>query len=120
MRLHELAHSRTGDKGDVANVSIIAYDLADYALLQQEVTVERVRAQLAGIVRGEILRYDLPALGALNFVLYGALGGGVTRSLALDSHGKSLSGLLLGMELRAPPGIADGVDGSERDASLKL
>jgi hypothetical protein len=102
VRLHELAHSRTGDKGDVSNISIIAYEPADYAFLRQEVTAERVRAQLAGIVRGEILRYELPALGALNFVLHGALGGGVTRSLALDSHGKSLSGLLLGMSVDYP------------------
>jgi hypothetical protein len=99
MILRELAHSRTGDKGDTSNISVIAYDPADYDRLRRMVTVERVRARLGGLVRGEIVRYELPAIGALNFVLRRALGGGVTRSLALDSHGKSLSGWLLGMEI---------------------
>ena len=103
MILRDLAHSRTGDKGDISNVSIIAYDPADYDFLRTEVTVERVRAQLAGIVRGDILRYELPLIGALNFVMHGALGGGVTRSLALDSHGKSLGGLILALALEDRP-----------------
>jgi hypothetical protein len=97
--LRELAHSRTGDKGDISNISVIAYDPADFDRLRRAVTVEKVRMRLGEIARGEIVRYELPAIGALNFVLHGALGGGVTRSLALDSHGKSLSGWLLGMEL---------------------
>ena len=99
MILRELAHSRTGDKGDVSNISVIAYDPADYDRLRRMVTVEKVRTRLGGVAKGDIVRYELPAIGALNFVLYGALGGGVTRSLALDSHGKSLSGWLLGMEI---------------------
>lgn len=99
MKLRELAHARTGDKGDVSNISVIAYVAADYALLVAHVTAERVRAQLADVARGEVARYELPALGALNFVLRGALGGGVTRSLALDPHGKSLSSSLLEMEM---------------------
>lgn len=97
--LRELAHSRTGDKGDTSNISLIAYDAADYPLLARHVTAERVRAHFAGIVRGEVTRYELPRLGALNFVLQGALGGGVTRSLALDAHGKSLSSALLSMQI---------------------
>lgn len=97
--LREIAHSRTGDKGDTSNISVIAYDVADYPLLARHLTAERVRAHFAGVVRGEVTRYELPRLGALNFVLEGALGGGVTRSLALDAHGKGLSSALLTMEI---------------------
>ncbi len=102
MLLREIAHARAGDKGDVSNIAVIAYDAADYRTLEQLVTAERVRQHFAGIVTGEVLRYELPTLGALNFVLHGALGGGVTRSLALDAHGKSLGSALLGMELAVP------------------
>jgi hypothetical protein len=102
MLLREIAHARAGDKGDVSNIAVIAYDAADYPLLEQLLTAERVRQHFAGIVTGEVLRYELPTLGALNFVLHGALGGGVTRSLALDAHGKSLGSALLGMELAVP------------------
>ena len=98
--LRDLAHSRTGDKGDTSNISLIAYDARDYPLLARQVTAARVRAHFAGIVHGEVTRYELPTLGALNFVLERALGGGVTRSLALDAHGKSLSSALLSMEIR--------------------
>ncbi|CAM3076395.1 Uncharacterised protein [Brevundimonas diminuta] len=99
MRLREIAHSRTGDKGDISNISVIAYDPADYELLVREVTVERVGACLGGTVQGEIDRFEIPGLSALNFVLHKALGGGVTRSLALDAHGKSLSSYVLAMEI---------------------
>ena len=101
MKLRALAHGRTGDKGDVSNVSVIAHRPENYDWLAEHVTVERVRAQLAGVAQGEVTRYELPALGALNFVLKAALGGGVTRSLALDQHGKSLSSSLLDMDLPA-------------------
>jgi hypothetical protein len=97
--LREIAHSRTGDKGDTSNISLIAYDAADYPLLVRHVTADRVRAQFAEIVHGEVTRYELPRLAALNFVLQGALGGGVTRSLALDAHGKALSSALLSMHI---------------------
>lgn len=99
MKLRQLAHSRTGDKGNISNISLIAYRQEDYPILLQHVTAERVRAHFSGIVRGEVVRYELPHLGALNFVLYDALAGGVTRSLALDKHGKSLSSALLDMEI---------------------
>lgn len=99
MKLRDLAHSRTGDKGDTSNISVIAYDPADYAFLAEHVTVERVRAHFGDIVEGDVERYELPKLGALNFVLKGTLRGGVTRSLALDAHGKSLSSAMLAMEL---------------------
>ena len=99
MKLHALAHSRTGDKGNTSNISLIAYRAEDYPRLAEYVTAERVREHFAGIAQGEVTRYELPQLGALNFVLKDTLGGGVTRSLALDAHGKSLSSALLDMEM---------------------
>ncbi|HTD05764.1 AtuA-related protein [Undibacterium sp.] len=99
MKLRELAHSRAGDKGDISNISVIAYDIKDFALLEKYLTPERVKQHFADIVHGEVRRYSLPALGALNFVMEKALGGGVTRSLALDAHGKCLSSAMLSLEL---------------------
>ena len=99
MQLRELAHARTGDKGDTSQISVIAYDPGDYAFLAEHVTAERVRAHFAAIVGGAVTRYELPGLGALNFVLERALAGGVTRSLSLDAHGKCLSSILLELEL---------------------
>lgn len=99
MKLHRIAHSRTGDKGDTSSISLIAYDPADYGRLLQHVTAERVRRHFVGIVAGEVVRYEISSLGALNFVLRQALGGGVTRSLQLDPHGKSLSSALLDLDI---------------------
>ncbi len=99
MKLRDIAHSRTGDKGDISNISLIAFDPTHYALLEKYVTAERVRAHFAGVVQGEVVRYLLPSLGAMNFVMQQALGGGVTRSLALDAHGKCLSSALLAMDI---------------------
>jgi hypothetical protein len=99
VKLRELAHSRTGDKGNTSNISVIAYDAKDFARLKAQVTSERVKSLFAGLVEGEVKRYELPNIAALNFVMSNALGGGVTRSLALDAHGKSLSSALLEMEI---------------------
>ena len=99
MQLRQIAHARAGDKGEALNISLIAYRAEDYALLEQHVTAERVKQHFQGIVEGDVVRYALPRIGALNFVLYQALRGGVTRSLALDAHGKSLSSSLLSLEL---------------------
>ncbi|HBV68442.1 MAG TPA: hypothetical protein DEF04_09835 [Clostridiales bacterium] len=99
MKLWEIAHSRTGDKGNISNVSLIAYDIKDYEMIKEKVTPEVVKEWFKDIVKGEVKRYELPQLGALNFVMYDALGGGVTRSLALDKHGKSLSSYLLEIEI---------------------
>lgn len=99
MKLREIAHSRTGDKGNISNISVIAYDAKDYELLREQVTAARVKAHFAGVVQGEVVRYELPKLSALNFVMDQALGGGVTRSLALDAHGKSLSSALLDLDI---------------------
>ena len=98
-KLYDLAHCRAGDKGDTLNLSVIAFDIADYPLLDRYVTAERVKSHFSDIVRGEVTRYVLPDLGALNFVMHGALGGGVTRSLALDPHGKCLSSAILTLEI---------------------
>ncbi len=99
MQLRELAHARAGDKGNISQVSVIAHDPGDYAFLAEHVTAERVRAHFAPIAGGAVQRYELAGLGALNFVLHGALSGGVTRSLALDAHGKCLGAVLLELEL---------------------
>ena len=99
MKLRELAHSRTGDKGNMVNLSVIAYREQDFPLLLEKVTEKKVREHFRGIVHGEVKRYVLPNIHALNFVLCDALAGGVTRSLALDKHGKSFSSALLDMEI---------------------
>ena len=96
-KLHELAHCRAGDKGDTSILSRLAYRPEDYPLLAQRVTAEAVKRHLRGIVEGEVRRYELPELWALQFVCEHSLGGGVTTSLALDAHGKSLSYVLLEM-----------------------
>lgn len=97
MKLLDIAHSRTGDKGNISNISLIVYDEKDYE--REKVTAEKVKEYFKDIVHGEVVRYEIPNLGALNFVMDEALGGGVTRSLALDKHGKSLSSALLEMEI---------------------
>lgn len=97
MLLRDIAHLRTGDKGDISQISVIAYAPEYYDTLVRCVTPERVLVHLAGLSIRAVHRYELPALGALNLVLEGALTGGVTRSLSLDAHGKTLGGQLLDM-----------------------
>ena len=99
VRVYDIAHSRAGDKGDTSNISVIAYDAAGWEILRAQLTSERVMAAFAHVAKGPIRRYELPKLQALNFVIDRALGGGVTRSLAQDAHGKSLSSLMLTIEL---------------------
>lgn len=99
MKLRDIAHSRAGDKGDISNLSVIVYDLKHYAFLERSLTADRVRLFLKDVVKGEVTRYALPALGAFNFVMQHSLGGGVTKSLALDAHGKCLSSAILEMEI---------------------
>lgn len=97
--LRDLAHTRSGDKGDTLNISVVAYRLADYQKLERQVTAERVQAHLGEIASGGVRRFALPRIAALNFVISKALGGGVTRSAALDKHGKTLSSALLDLKL---------------------
>ena len=97
--LARIAHARSGDKGDTSNIGIIAFDARHYPLLVREVTAERVKHFFGEMVRGEVERYELPNLGALNFLLNEALGGGGTLSLRIDAQGKTLGAALLRMEI---------------------
>jgi hypothetical protein len=99
MKLRQLAHTRTGDKGNRSTLSVIAYDAKDFVRLEAQLTAECVKSHYGNIVQGRVDRYTLPQLGALQFVLHGALAGGVTRSLALDAHGKTLSSHLLDIDI---------------------
>jgi hypothetical protein len=101
IKLRELAHSRTGDKGDTSNISVIAFRVEDYPRLCQWLTVERVTEHFAELLDPQgppVRRYELPNVHALNFVLPGILSSGVTKSLALDAHGKTLGAALLDLE----------------------
>ncbi len=100
MQLIELAHARTGDKGNISNIVVVARKAEYWPILYEEVTAERVKSFFSELVKGKVVRYEIPHLHALNFVLYDALRGGVTRSLALDAHGKCLSATLLSMEIK--------------------
>ncbi|MFF5989452.1 AtuA-related protein [Prauserella flavalba] len=104
MRVADIAHGRSGDKGDTCNVGIVAYDAAGYELLRRELTEERVAAHFGDLVRGTVTRYELPGILALNFVLTRALDGGGTQSLRSDHLGKTMYAWLLRMEL---PDAAD-------------
>ncbi len=97
--LARIAHTRSGDKGDTVNIGVIAWQERHYPILLREVTPARVKARLRSLVEGEVVRYELPNLGALNFLLYRALGGGGTLSLRIDAQGKTFGAALLGMEI---------------------
>ena len=98
-KLYDIAHSRAGDKGDTLTLSLIVYDEKDYALLCREATAGKVKEHLREFVQGEVVRYELPGISALQFVCQQALAGGVTTSLVMDTHGKTLSYALLEMEI---------------------
>ena len=102
-KLIELAHARSGDKGDTANVGIIARDPNDYPILVREVTAARVKEHFKGVVLGDVQRYELPNLGALNFLLHESLDGGGTLSLKADPQGKTYSSALLRLEIDDEP-----------------
>jgi hypothetical protein len=112
--LLELAHARSGDKGDTANVGVIALEPEYYPVLVEQLTAERVKEHFRGICRGEVERYELPNLHALNFLLHESLGGGGTVSLKTDAQGKTLSTAMLRLELDVPPEIADRARGARR------
>jgi hypothetical protein len=99
MKLFDVAHSRAGDKGNTLMLSLIPFNESDYEMLLDKVTVEKVKSHLQEIAHGDIIRYELPNISSLLFVCHEALSGGVTTSLALDTHGKSLSYALLEMEI---------------------
>jgi hypothetical protein len=104
MKVRELASVRCGDKGNTVNAAVVAYDADAYDLLAGRLTADRLRRELDPLVEGPVTRYELPQLDALNFVVEDALAGGVTRSLRLDGHGKSLSFAVLGVDLDVPDG----------------
>ena len=99
--LSRLAHTRSGDKGDTVNIGVIAYLPSDYPVLVREVTPERVKAYFGDRVKGKVERFELPNLGALNFLLHESLGGGGTVTLRVDAQGKTFGAALLGMEIDA-------------------
>ena len=106
VRLLDIAHARSGDKGDTANVGVIALRPEWYEILARHLTVERVQAHFQGVITGSVERYELPNLRALNFLLHGALDGGGTLSLKTDAQGKVFSTALLRMVLEVPDELA--------------
>ncbi|MGH9582673.1 MAG: AtuA-related protein [Bryobacteraceae bacterium] len=108
IRLSRIAHARSGDKGDVSNVGLIAYEPRHYKILAREVTADRVQAHFGPLVEGPVARYELPNLAALNFVMERALDGGGTFSLRTDAQGKTHGAALLAMEIEVE---ADELDG---------
>ncbi len=106
VQLLHLAHARSGDKGDAANCGVIARWPEVYPLLVETLTTERVKAHFAGICEGEVERYELPNLGALNFILHNTLGGGGTVSLKLDAQGKTVASAMLRLMVELPDDLA--------------
>jgi hypothetical protein len=106
LQLLDLAHARSGDKGDTANVGVIALRSEFYPILVEQLTSERVKSHFEGICLGEVQRYELPNLEAINFLLHNSLGGGGTVSLKTDAQGKTLSTAMLRMEVEVPEEIA--------------
>ena len=114
IQLVDLAHARSGDKGDTANVGVICYREEDYPLVVDQLTADRVKAHFGALVQGEVERFELPNLAALNFLLHGALDGGGTVSLMTDAQGKVFSTALLRMELDVPDEVAEALRGRGR------
>jgi len=110
VELTKLAHARSGDKGDTANVGVIALNDKFYPILVREVTAERVKEHFGPIVKGDVERFELPNLGALNFLLHGSLGGGGTLSLMTDAQGKTFSTALLRMQVELSDDEAEGIE----------
>lgn len=106
IKLLHLAHARSGDKGDTANVGVIALRPEYYPILVEQLTTERVKEHFTGIAFGPVERYELPNLEALNFLLHNALGGGGTVSLKTDAQGKVISTAILRMEIDVPDEVA--------------
>jgi len=103
--LSRIAHARSGDKGDASNVGLVALSPAFYEVIRREVTAERVRRHFAAICHGEVERFEVPNLQALNFLLHDALGGGGTASLLTDAQGKTHAQGMLEMEIEVPEGL---------------
>jgi hypothetical protein len=106
VQLLRICHARSGDKGDTANIGLIALKQEFYSIIEREVTAARVKKHFEGIALGSVERFEMPNLGALNFLLHDALGGGGTKSLKNDAQGKTLSAALLRMEIDIDDNIA--------------
>ena len=106
LRLHEICGYRSGDKGDVADIALLADDAEVYDVIVREVTAQRVKEHFGSMVTGDVVRYEVPNVLALNFVLRGALGGGGPRSLRSDNLGKALGGALVRLEIEVPDALA--------------
>jgi hypothetical protein len=104
--LYAMAHARSGDKGDASNVGVIAYDERGYAILRERLTPEAVKAHFGDLVSGEVERYEMPNLRALNFILHGSLGGGGSASLRTDAQGKTHGMAMLRMRVQVPDDYA--------------
>jgi hypothetical protein len=105
VQLQHIAHARSGDKSDTSNIAVFAFEPEFYTLLKQQLTAEKFKAFYAGAIRGEVIRYEVDNIEAMNFVCHGALGGGVSRSLCLDNYGKALSAAVLGFEIDVPDAL---------------
>jgi len=114
VQLREIAFARSGDKGDTANIGLIAFRPSIYPVLVQEVTAERVKQHFEGMCAGRVERFELPNLRALNFLLHESLGGGGTVSLMLDAQGKTFATALLRMEIDVPDELLEGREGESR------
>lgn len=117
VKLRHVAHVRAGDKGDTSCISAIAYAEELYPLLKEQLTAARFKAFYGQAIKGEVRRYAVDGLGALNFVCEGALGGGVSRSLGLDNYGKALSSAILGFDLEVPERLSNHLRGLDRAAA---
>ena len=111
VQLQHVAHARSGDKSDISNIAVFAFEPEFYPLLKAQLTAERFKAFYGDAIRGEVLRYEVDNIDAMNFVCHGALGGGVSRSLCLDNYGKALSAAILGFEIEVPETLAPKLQG---------
>jgi len=112
--LREIAHARAGDKGDTSNIGVIAYKPEFYPVILEQITPDAVKKHFGSLVKGQVKRYELPKVQAINLVLENSLGGGVTRSLSHDPHGKSYSALILSMPVRVNDEIAAQLEAAGR------
>ena len=113
IQLQHLAHARSGDKGDTSNIAVFAYEPEFYPLLKAQLTAERFKAFYRGAIKGQVLRYEVDNIEAMNFVCHGALGGGVSRSLCLDNYGKALSAAVLGFDIQVQDHLMDKLQGKQ-------
>jgi len=112
VQLQHVAHTRSGDKGDTSNIAVFAYTPEFYVLLKAQLTAERFKAFYSGAIKGQVIRYEVDNIDAMNFVCHGALGGGVSRSLCLDNYGKALSAAILGFEMEVPDALREQLRGA--------